>query len=271
MIEAFAHFYFGSNFAAQVLIVQVRETTFNYLLIGQTDLQKSVHSFQLKDGDDAVMAFSDTFLRGLGWRRLVSKPPYFCNELPPALDHSVKDSTDWWGSPWPEFFLLVFLWDSSEGSLCASNWIQAFQKVDSHFSNNSSFDEDDMIPLTLSVSPNDLFLPQLTNILLTRSCCHTPRSFYSKSCLLLLGWTVNRLFNCSMLQKQPLNILTNFLSEIGSSGVVSSLFKIVSMFQNILQALNGHHWKHSFIVHQTHQERQTDKNTTDSFCFNEFL
>ena len=95
MIEAFAHFYFGSNFAAQVLIVQVRETTFNYLLIGQTDLQKSVHSFQLKDGDDAVMAFSDTFLRGLGWGRLVSKPPYFCNELPPALDHSVKDSTDW--------------------------------------------------------------------------------------------------------------------------------------------------------------------------------
>ena len=49
MIEAFAHFYFGSNFAAQVLIVQVRETTFNYLLIGQTDLQKSVHNFQLKD------------------------------------------------------------------------------------------------------------------------------------------------------------------------------------------------------------------------------
>ena len=81
MIEAFAHFYFGSNFAAQVLIVQVRETTFNYLLIGQTDLQKSVHSFQLKDGDDAVMAFSDTYLRGLSWGWLVSKPPYYVGKV----------------------------------------------------------------------------------------------------------------------------------------------------------------------------------------------
>ena len=127
-----------------------------------------------------------------------------------------------------------------------------------------------MIPLTLSVSPNDLFLPQLTNILLTRSCCHTPRSFYSKSCLLLFGWTVNRLFNCSMLQKQPLKNLTNFLSEIGSSGVVSSLqncFNVPKHFTDFWMVT----WKHSFSVHQTHQEDRPDKNTTDSFCFNEFL
>ena len=85
-----------------------------------------------------------------------------------------------------------------------------------------------------------------------------------------IGCTVNRLFNCSMLQKQPLKNLTNFLSEIGSSGVVSSLqncFNVPKHFTDFWMVT----WKHSFSVHQTHQEDRPDKNTTDSFCFNEFL
>ena len=104
---------------------------------------------EIISGNDA-MVFYVTFLRGFGRgcksARLVSKPPYFCNELLVSkIPQICEDHLD-------RNFLCLFFEDSKR----ASNWIQAFQKVDSHFSNNSSFDEDDMIPLTLSVSPNDL-------------------------------------------------------------------------------------------------------------------